>query len=108
MYHSLYALLGLSLTLAAHGAAVGSSHPLKQPKAVYFMTNAADNAVVALPVKPNGQLADGSITPTGGKGLNTVNAMTGQPNLIDGTNSQGSVRVTGQVALPMNPHRSPS
>ena len=72
---------------------------LKQPEAIYFMTNANDNAIIALPVMENGNVMDGSITPTGGKGQSSVDPMTNKSNAVDGTVSQGAVRVAGQVSL---------
>ena len=85
--------------MAQKGGATADMAALKQPKAIYFMTNAADNSIVALPVMENGNVMDGSITPTGGKGQSSVDAMTNKPNAVDGAASQGAVRVAGQASL---------
>src|SRR6187402_1137511 len=65
-------------------------------KAVYFLTNAAENSVVALKVAADGTLSDGSITATGGAGLVGVDAK-GSPAVPDGLFSQGAVKVAGNV-----------
>ena len=96
--------LALATALAATPA---FSTPIKaakvSAKAIYFMTNEAQNSIVALPVHKNGTLSQGTITLTGGKGAQEVSAMTGQPNAPDGLASQGSVRVAGDVRLKNNP-----
>lgn len=70
----------------------------KTGKAIYFMTNADDNSIVALPILEDGKIVDGSITATGGKGGVQVDPKTGLPTLPDGTASQGAVRVAGDVS----------
>lgn len=70
-------------------------------KAVYFITNNEENAVVALKVGADGMLLDGSITPTGGKGGSGVDAM-GVTVPQDGLFSQGSIRVEGEVNPPIS------
>lgn len=64
------------------------------------MTNTAQNNIVALPVQQDGTLAQGCMTPTGGKGLLEISAMTGQPAAPDGLSSQDSVVVSGDVSIP--------
>ena len=66
-------------------------------KALYFITNDANNSVVAIPINKNGTLSDGSFTATGGAGSNEVDA-TGKPLAPDALSSQGSVRVAGKVS----------
>ena len=74
-------------------------------KAIYFMTNAANNSIVALKVAADGTLSDGSITATGGAGMNGVDS-TGAPAAPDALFSQGAVKVAGSVRLSLfrNPH----
>lgn len=65
-------------------------------KAIYFITNDAQNSVVALKVAEDGTLSDGSITSTGGAGMTGVDA-NGLPAVPDGLFSQGAVKVAGKV-----------
>ena len=95
----------VSVTLAVAGYAAGVAIPAsggmkaaQAPKALYFMTNAAENSIVALPIGEDGKLSDGTITPTGGKGAQEVDATTGIPNAPDGLASQGAVKVAGGVS----------
>jgi hypothetical protein len=74
-------------------------------KAIYFITNAANNSIVALKVASDGTLSDGSITPTGGAGLSGVDS-TGAPAAPDSLFSQGAVKVAGNVTLPLSPFQS--
>jgi hypothetical protein len=76
----------------------GSSSAAKNAKAVYFITNAANNSVVALSVAADGTLSDGSITATGGAGMNGIDS-TGAPAAPDSLFSQGAVKVAGNVSV---------
>ncbi len=67
-------------------------------KAIYFITNAANNSIVALKVAANGTLSDGSITLTGGAGMNGVDS-TGAPAAPDSLFSQGALKVAGNVSI---------
>jgi hypothetical protein len=67
-------------------------------KAIYFMTNEAENAVVALPMSLNGTLATGTTTSTGGAGGSEVSMTDGTPNGPDALGSQGSVQVADNVS----------
>ncbi|MCJ1237611.1 hypothetical protein MMC14_005598 [Varicellaria rhodocarpa] len=73
----------------------------RTPKALYFITNDANNSVVAIPISKNGTLSDGSLTATGGAGSNEVDA-TGKPLAPDALSSQGSVRVAGKHVFAVN------
>ncbi|KAJ9602361.1 hypothetical protein H2200_013216 [Cladophialophora chaetospira] len=76
-----------------HGPS-GPTKPGTVAKAVYFMTNTASNAVVALNVAEDGTIANvGSVTPTRGSGGNLVNPTTFAPNGPDALGSQGSIQV---------------
>jgi hypothetical protein len=84
-----------------HGKGGASSNSTAAPsaaKAIYFITNAAENSIVALKVAADGTLSDGSITPTGGAGMSGVDS-TGAPAAPDSLFSQGAVKVAGNVRL---------
>lgn len=72
-------------------------------KVVYFISNAANNSIVAMKVGANGTLADGSVTPTGGAGMSGVNA-TGGAAAPDSLFSQGAVKISGNVRPPSQPY----
>lgn len=87
-------------------------------KVVYFISNAANNSIVAMKVGANGSLSDGSVTPTGGAGMSGVNA-TGGAAAPDSLFSQGSIKISGNVRssslftyldanTPTDPHSSQS
>lgn len=80
---------------AANSTAAASTNA----KAIYFMTNAANNSIVALKVAADGTLSDGSITATGGAGMSGLDS-TGAPAAPDSLFSQGAVKVAGNVRLP--------
>ena len=77
---------------AANSTAAASTNA----KAIYFITNAASNSIVALKVAADGTLSDGSITSTGGAGMSGVDS-TGAPAAPDSLFSQGAVKVAGNV-----------
>ena len=99
--------LKASALVALAGASLVSSAPARrhqrQAKAVYFMTNTPQNNIMALPVQQDGTLAQGSMTPTGGQGLQEVDPKTGRPAAPDGLSSQDSVVVKGNVRDVPNP-----
>jgi len=68
-------------------------------KAVYFITNDQANAVVALPIGPDGKLSPGTMTPTGGAGSIALNSK-GQPANPDALVSQSALTIAGNVSLP--------
>ncbi|MCJ1307980.1 hypothetical protein MMC25_001630 [Agyrium rufum] len=82
--------------------------PASAPKALYFISNNAENAIVALSVGKDGMLGAGTITPTGGKGSNEVTVTNGTavPNTPDALASQGSVRLVGNLIFAINPGSS--
>ena len=67
------------------------------PKAIYFLTNDAKNAVVALPIGCDGTVSHGSVTGTGGKGSNSIDMNTNLPAAPDALSSQSALTVSGQV-----------
>ncbi|KAH7386163.1 hypothetical protein BKA64DRAFT_645742 [Cadophora sp. MPI-SDFR-AT-0126] len=71
-------------------------------KVVYFISNAAQNSIVALKVAANGTLSDGSVTSTGGAGMSGVDG-TGAAAAPDSLFSQGAVKVVGNHLVAVNP-----
>ncbi|KAL2812925.1 hypothetical protein BDW59DRAFT_178358 [Aspergillus cavernicola] len=71
-------------------------------KAVYVLTNNANNAVIGLPIYKNGLLGEGQVTTTGGTGQNGLNS-TQDPAGPDSLFSQGAVAVAGQYVFAVNP-----
>ena len=90
----------LALTLAT-SIASAAPHPQKQKatagKAIYFLTNDAENAVVALPIGKDGMLAAGSVTKTGGAGSNSIDGMTKKAAAPDALVGQSALTVVGNV-----------
>ena len=84
---------------AAPAPSNSSAAASNNAKAIYFMTNAANNSIVALKVNEDGTLSSGSMTATGGSGMSGVDS-TGAPAAPDSLFSQGSVKVSGNVHLP--------
>jgi hypothetical protein len=80
------------------GLAAGAGVAAANAKAIYFITNDACNSVVALKVAADGTLSDGSITGTGGAGMNAIDSATGGPAAPDALFSQGAVKVAGNVS----------
>lgn len=80
-----------------NGAGVGGAASTNA-KAIYFITNAAKNSIVALKVAADGTLSDGSVTATGGAGMTGVDSK-GAPAVPDALFSQGAVKVAGNVSL---------
>ncbi|RFU34503.1 hypothetical protein B7463_g1867, partial [Scytalidium lignicola] len=84
------------------GGGKNSTSTANGPKAVYFITNAANNSIVALKVNDDGTLSNGSMTSTGGVGLSGLDA-TGGPAAPDSLFSQGSIKVAGNNLVAVNP-----
>jgi hypothetical protein len=70
----------------------------KTGKAVYFITNGAENAVVALPIGKDGMLSKGTTTKTGGAGSIAINGATNEPGVPDALVGQSSLTVVGNVS----------
>lgn len=86
---------------SANNACASAGQTGTNPKAVYFITNAAENSVVALKVAADGTLSDGSITATGGAGMSGIDGSTNLTAAPDSLFSQGAVKVAGKVSLPL-------
>jgi hypothetical protein len=82
----------------AGGAAAGGG----AAKAIYFMTNQADNSVIMLPVQADGTLGQGSMIATGGKGGILIDQTTNKPAASDALASQGAIRVAGNNVFAVN------
>lgn len=93
-------MLSISLAIGMLGlSSLAQGSPCSVPvgKALYFLGNEVEgNTVVAVPIGSNGQLSGGTVTPTGGKGSNSLDA-DGQPASPDPLVSQGSLVVVGNV-----------
>ncbi|KFY40028.1 hypothetical protein V494_03694 [Pseudogymnoascus sp. VKM F-4513 (FW-928)] len=97
------ALLGLAIVEAApHAEPRTATEQGNGPKAIYFLTNNAKNAVVALPVECDGTLSLGSVTETGGKGANSIDMNTNLPAGPDALSSQSALTVSGQYLFAVN------
>jgi hypothetical protein len=68
-------------------------------KAVYIMTNTAENAVIGLPVNSDGCLGEGHVTLTGGHGGNALTGSPQQPSGPDALFSQAPITVAGEVRM---------
>jgi hypothetical protein len=97
------ALLSKSLLLLTAFTSITSAAPLEQRhkaatgKAVYFITNDAENAVVALPIGKDGMLSAGTVTKTGGAGSNSIDGMTMMAAVPDALVGQSALTVVGNV-----------
>ncbi|RMZ72510.1 3-carboxymuconate cyclase [Pyrenophora seminiperda CCB06] len=78
---------------AAKPAAVG--------KAIYFITNDKENAVVALPIGADGMLSKGTVTKTGGQGSIGLDSK-GDPATLDALIGQSSLTVVGNNLFAVN------
>ena len=66
-------------------------------KALYLITNEDQNAIVSLPINPDGSLGQGTSTSTGGAGSVAVDAA-GDPATPDALLSQSALKVAGNVS----------
>ncbi|KAA8649490.1 uncharacterized protein ATNIH1004_002161 [Aspergillus tanneri] len=71
-------------------------------KAIYFLSNNAENAVVAVPINPDGTLHDGTVTITGGTGSNAIDRGTNETATPDALLSQGALSIVGQHLFAVN------
>ncbi|KAF8466122.1 hypothetical protein BDZ91DRAFT_681107 [Kalaharituber pfeilii] len=80
------------------------THTLKPASCVYFLTNNDVNSVVAIKIDPaTGMLmGEGIETPTGGRGMAALNAMTGEPLTGDTLLSQGAMVAHGRRLFAVN------
>ncbi|KAB2573416.1 hypothetical protein DBV05_g7932 [Lasiodiplodia theobromae] len=71
-------------------------------KAVYFLTNDAQNAVVALPIAADGTLSDGTVTATNGAGSNAIDGTTNKTSAPDALVGQSSLTIAGNSLFAVN------
>lgn len=96
---ALVPLMGLAcITLAAPHSQPQQQKQVTVGKAVYFITNGAENSVVALPIGKDGTLSKGTVTMTGGAGSISIDGATKQPALTDALVGQSSLAVAGNVS----------
>ncbi|KAI0886970.1 uncharacterized protein GGS22DRAFT_187050 [Annulohypoxylon maeteangense] len=99
---STIALLALAQGIAGH--VVRQAEDCKTTgKAVYLITNDEANAIVAMPIKSDGTLGAGTVTPAGGKGSSSIDGMTNQPAGPDALLSQSALTVAGGYVFAVNP-----
>ncbi|KJZ72145.1 hypothetical protein HIM_08410 [Hirsutella minnesotensis 3608] len=98
----LLALLALPLGILARPSGNGGSASMHMRKAVYFMTNSDENAVVAVPIGADGKLSGGTRTPTGGRGSVSIYGPTMSPAAKDGLISQSSLSIAGSHLFVVN------
>lgn len=86
---------------AGKGGAAGAAAQAQAAtgQAIYFLTNDAQNAVVALPIGADGTLSAGSVTATGGSGSNSIDGSTNTTAAPDALVGQSSLTIAGQVSL---------
>jgi hypothetical protein len=96
-HHRKGATAAQNATATCPGMAAGTGAAAANAKAIYFITNDACNSVVALKVAADGTLSDGSITGTGGAGMNGILSATGGPAAPDALFSQGAIKTAGNV-----------
>ncbi|KAE8841911.1 hypothetical protein PTNB73_06280 [Pyrenophora teres f. teres] len=70
-------------------------------KAIYFMTNDAENAVVTVPIGADGMLSKGTVMKTGGAGSIAVDAK-GKPATPDALVGQSALTVVGNNLFAVN------
>ncbi|KAF2454973.1 hypothetical protein BDY21DRAFT_416562 [Lineolata rhizophorae] len=71
-------------------------------KAVYFLTNDAENAVVALPIGADGTLSPGTVTSTEGAGSNALFVPDLEPGAPDALLSQSALTIAGNNIFAVN------
>ncbi|KAK1561606.1 uncharacterized protein LY79DRAFT_574047 [Colletotrichum navitas] len=74
----------------------------KVGKAIYTITNDASNAVVAVPISPNGLLSGGTSVKTGGAGSNFFDGANNGPAAPDALASQSALTVAGNNLFAVN------
>ena len=73
-----------------------------EAKAVYFMTNQANNSILALLVACDGTVSNPTSVATGGAGGNVFDTIANAPAAPDALSSQGSVKVAGNFLFAVN------
>ncbi|KAI0836965.1 hypothetical protein F5Y06DRAFT_272716 [Hypoxylon sp. FL0890] len=108
MKANVFSLLILANGISAHAikrhnASQQSTNACKATgKAVYLITNDAENAIVALPIQADGTVAKGTVTPVGGKGSNAIDSATNQSAGPDALLSQSALTIAGNNIFAVN------
>lgn len=97
MYTLLRDILLFAGTLAT--AAPSGQRYRATGRAIYFLTNDANNAVVSIPIAADGTLSEGTVTVTGGAGSNAINGANNMPAAPDALVAQSSLTIAGNVSL---------
>lgn len=105
-YLTILASLATAVPHQRHGAVPGSGSCSSQQqqytpdvgKAIYFLTNDAENSVIALPISNDGTVSHGTMTKTDGAGSIAINGATMQPGTPDALVGQSSLTVSGNVS----------
>ncbi|KAI8963454.1 hypothetical protein F5Y11DRAFT_319329 [Daldinia sp. FL1419] len=102
-------LTTLILAEGIAGHAINRPSSCKAPapttgKAVYFLSNDANNSIVALPIQPDGTLKAGKKNPVNGAGSNALDGTTRKPAAPDALVSQSSITIAGNVIFAVNAH----
>ncbi|KAM0328521.1 hypothetical protein ACHAQA_004928 [Verticillium albo-atrum] len=71
-------------------------------RAIYLLSNEAENSVVALPVGSDGMLSEGTSASTSGAGANSVDGSTGEPAAPDALVSQSALTIAGNSLFAVN------
>ncbi|KAI1474268.1 hypothetical protein F4774DRAFT_342144 [Daldinia eschscholtzii] len=99
------ATLILAQGIAGHAIPRHSSCKPAAPatgKAVYFLSNDAENTIVALPIQPDGTLKAGKRNPVNGVGSNVIDGTTKEPAAPDALVSQSSLVISGKTVFAVN------
>jgi hypothetical protein len=94
--------LALALTPAALQVSAMPCSNMASGKALYLITNDAENQVVALPIGMDGKLSMGMCMATGGAGSNAIDGMTNGPAQPDALVSQSALTVAGNALFAVN------
>ncbi|KAF9637190.1 hypothetical protein BFW01_g8086 [Lasiodiplodia theobromae] len=71
-------------------------------RAIYFLTNDANNAVVSIPIAADGTLSEGTVTVTGGAGSNAINGANNMPAAPDALVAQSTLTIAGNNLFAVN------
>ncbi|SPO01204.1 uncharacterized protein DNG_03951 [Cephalotrichum gorgonifer] len=98
---SFLSVLALSQQVAGHPHRCQQGGANSAGKAIYFLTNDETNAVVALPIGPDGKLSQGTVTETGGAGSVALDG-DNQPATPDALVGQSALAIAGNNIFAVN------
>ncbi|EKG19145.1 hypothetical protein MPH_03515 [Macrophomina phaseolina MS6] len=76
--------------------------PKRAGKAIYLLTNDAQNAVIAVPIAADGTLSGGTVTATSGGGANSIDGATNTSAAPDALVGQSALTVAGNNLFAVN------